>query len=239
MNFILTQTFALIFRSPVPFAFAISMGTSAVAAGGMMAVARVRITRYLERVNREYFHPRGLQARIAKQNTLPQSIGQPSDAPLLAPLPPDANASSFPSLRDRRMQALGRYVAPIRFEDSTVPSEEHNLLDKMSAKMTARKARKTEEKMIEKHMKHQDDKTKEGHKVMEERAKIEGKMAKASRKGDRKKLAELEGEMREAEADYDEKVGEGGNKEVKAAKKFMFVVIQDLQTAAATADQHQ
>ena len=210
------------------------MGTSAVAAGGQMAVARVRITRYLERANKDYFHPRGLQARIAKQNILPQIVRQPPGAPLLAPIPAAAvDVSSFPSLRDRRMQALGDHVAPLHFEGTgSAPSTENNVLDKISAKMTARKARKTEEKMAEKHMKHREDDMKERQDLAKEEAKIHAKMQKASYKGDRSKVVKLEAELQKEQAKCGEKIGEGGGKEEKAAGKFMFVVVQSLEAAS-------
>ena len=102
---------------------AIGMGIQAAATAGMFAVGRVRITRYLERVNKEYFVPRGLQARIAKQNSLPDIIGQSPNAPLLAPIPFTSDQAAFPSLRDRRMQALGRYVAPLQYLSSSNVSE--------------------------------------------------------------------------------------------------------------------
>ena len=210
------------------------MGTSAIAAGGQFAVARVRITKYLERVNKEYFVPRGLLARIAKQNSLSPIIGQPLNAPLLAPIPAEAvDAMSFPSLRDRRMQALGGYVAPIRYEGTgSTPSDEKNVLDKLSAKMTARKARKAEEKMAEEHIKHREDELKEQQDLAKEEAKIRSKMQKANYKGDRSEIAKLEGELQKERAKCAEKIGEGGGKEEKAAGKFMFVVVQDLEAAS-------
>ena len=185
-------------------------------------------------MNKDYFYPRGLQARIAKQKILPQIVGQPPEAPLLAPVPATAiDASSFPSLRDRRMQALGSYVAPIRFEGAaSAPSTESNVLDKLSAKMTARKARKTEEKMAEDHIKHREDEMKERQDLAKEEAKIQAKMQKASYKGDRSKVVELEADLQEERAKRAEKIGEGGAKEDKAAGKFMFVVVQSLEAAS-------
>ena len=206
--------------SPLSSAFAIGAGIQAAAAGGMYAVARIRITRYLERVNKEYFMPRGLLARIAKQNSLPQILGQPPDAPLLAPIPLTSDQTVFPSLRDRRMQALGRYVAPIQYLGSSNVSEEGNLLDKLSAKMTQRSATKAENKMNKDHMKNMKDARKDG-------AKIEEKMAKARAKGKTSKLAKLEGERAEI---HGEGMGGGSTaKEEKAARKFMFVVVHNLQ----------
>lgn len=194
-----------------------------------MAVARVRITRYLERVNKEYFVPRGLQARIAKQNSLPQILGQPPDAPLLAPFPSVTEGSSFPSLRDRRMQALSDYIAPIGYLGNSELSEEGNWLDKVSAKMSARTAQKSEAKMNKDHIKAMKDGSKE-------EAKMEEKIRKARSKGKQSKVAKLEAERAQTHSDSPGGAGGTGHrptaKEEKAAKKFMFVVVQNLEKPA-------
>lgn len=220
--------------SPIPFAGLISLGTSAAAGAGTYAVARVRITRYLERANREYFAPRGLLARIAKQDVLAQIFGNPENAPLLAPLPMHADDNHGPahppSLRDRRLQALGSHVARIEFCDLPAPKEEQNVLDKLSAKMAARKMRKQEEKIVEESMKSQEEESKERGKLMKEEAKIRQKMEKARSKGSGSQ-AKLEKELLEVRDEYEEKAGGGGEKELKAARKFLFVVIQTAQTA--------
>lgn len=195
-----------------------------------MAVARVRITRYLERVNKEYFVPRGLQARIAKQNSLPQILGQPPDAPLLAPFPPVTDGCAFPSLRDRRMQALTHYIAPIQYRSNSELSEQGNWLDKVSARMTARSAQKNEAKMNKDHVKAM----KGGRK---EEANVEDKIQKAMSKGKESKVAKLEARRAHihsgstsSEVDISDK---GSTKEARAARKFMFVVVQNLQQPAS------
>ena len=195
-----------------------------------MAVARVRITRYLERVNKEYFVPRGLQARIAKQTSLPQILGQPPDAPLLAPSPPVADGSGFPSLRDRRMQALSQHIAPIQYKSDSELSEQGNWLDKVSAKMTARSAQKSEAKMNKDHFKTMKDGRKE-------EVKVEEKIQKAMSKGKKSKVAKLEAKRAHIHSGSPgDEVGisdKGSAKEAKAARKFMFVVIQNLQQPAS------
>ncbi|KAF6227709.1 hypothetical protein HO173_012039 [Letharia columbiana] len=222
--------------TPIPFAGLVGLGTSVAAGAGTYATARIRITRYLEQANQEYFAPRGLLARIAKQNVLPQIVGQPENAPLLAPLPRHASKSNGsitpPSLRDRRLQALGSHIARIEFCDLPTPQEEHNMLDKLSAKMTARKTKKQEEKIVKDSMKSQEEESKKKEKLMKEEAKIRQKMEKARFKGSGNE-AKMEGKMMEVREKYDEKAGEGGEKEMKAAKKFLFVVVQNAQAAAA------
>ena len=98
-------------------------------------------------------------------------------------------------------------------------SEEGNLLDKLSAKMTARTATRAESKMNKHHVKDMKD-------ARKDEAKIEEKMAKARAKGKTSKLAQLEMERAEI---YSEGVDGGSTaKEKKAAGKFMFVVVHNL-----------
>ena len=122
------------------------------------------------------------------------------------------------------MQALGRYIPPIQYHGSSDVSEEGNLLDKLSAKMTAMSAARAENKMNKDHRKDMKE-------ARKDEAKIEEKMAKARAKGRTSKLAELEIKRAEIHGDG---VGCGSTaKEEKAAGKFMFVVVHNLQQAAA------
>ncbi len=212
----------------VPFAGAISLGVSAASTAGTVAVAKVRIARYLERANKGYFHQRGLAARIAKQSTLPQIVHQPPGSPLLAPIPSFASPDSFPSLRDRRVQALGNYIAPLHFEPSSDVSSEKNWLDKMSAKVAARSAAKSERKMVKNHMKDREDE-------LEEQAKLHEELDKARRKGKSSKIAKAEAELHANQEMLLHGSGKSAEKEQKAANKFLFVVIQGIEEAKAAA----
>ena len=215
----------ILFIRPIPFAPLVGLGTNVIAGAAMYGTARVRITRYLERANKEYFIPRGLLARIAKQNTLPQTVGQSENAPLLAPLPAGAfdegGPAHMPSLRDRRLNALGSHIARLEFVDLPARHEESNMLDKVSAKMVTRKAEKQEHKMDKKGSKRQE-------KLMRKEMKIERKMEKVEYEEhgarQQEKLMKLEGKLREKQG----KSGIGGEKETKAARKFLFVVVQNV-----------
>ena len=140
---------------PIPFAFAVSMGVHAAAIGGMVTVARVRIHKYLETVNKEYFNPRGLQVRIAKQQIIPAITHQPTDYPLLTP-PTNVQSTGYgppqnpTDLRDRRLNALKDFIAPLEFHDLPPSQVEHNVLDRLSAKMAARQQQKAAKKALKK-----------------------------------------------------------------------------------------
>ncbi|KAI9740039.1 MAG: hypothetical protein M1818_004790 [Claussenomyces sp. TS43310] len=223
--------------TPIPFAFAISTATSAAAAGGEFAVARVRLGRYLTRINKEYFVPRGLLARIVKQKDIPQITGQSAGAPLLAPVPDGvlSDPESVPSLRDRRLQALGGHIERLHLEDLPASSEERNIIDKMSAKMVARKADRNAKKSKKNAIKAREDLEDEKAKAAKEMRKINEKTEKELRKHpeqsaniEYKKEAEvhkIESELREKELDAHEDAGVGGEKEEQQATKFLWIVI--------------
>ena len=165
------------------------MGVQAVAIGGIVTVARVRIHKYLEAVNKEYFHPRGLQARLAKQQIIPEITHQQIDSPLLAP-PAYVQSTGYgpprnpTDLRDRRIGALKDFIAPLELHDLPPSKVEHNLLDRLSATMAARQQQKAERKAIK-------------------------KQVKAEEKG---------------------RAAEYASGEEQRANKFLWVVIQDLET---------
>ena len=219
------------------------MGTQALATAGTIATAKIRITRYLKRVNHEYFVPRGLVARIAKQATLSQLTGQPEDAPLMAPRGNDATPHPH-GLRDRRLAALNGYIAPLQMAQLPPMNEEHNIIDKASAKMMAFKAHRKESKMTEDHAKKKDKSVEENQKLDHEAQKIvskaERKMAKHPRKKPsieaemREDLAKIDHDRRKVDDDFHEKVGDGGKKEMKAAQKFLWIAIGNLDQAGQT-----
>lgn len=178
---------------PIPFAFAVAMGVHAAAIGGMVTVARVRIHKYLETVNKEYFNPRGLQARIAKQQIIAEITHQPVEYPLLAQ-PNYVQSTGYgppqnpTDLRDRRLDALKGFIAPLKFRDLPPSKVEHNMLDRLSAKMAARQQQKAARKALK-------------------------KQEKAEEKG---------------------RVVEHASDEQKQASKFLWVVVQDRQTAESS-----
>ena len=212
----------------------------------MVATSRVRITRYLKRVNQEYFVPRGLVARIAKQGTLSQITQQREDAPLMAPR--DDDAPHPYGLRDRRLKAMSGYIAPLQFVELTPLNEERNFIDELSSKMVARKAQKQEAKMVKGHGKGKEKAIEENQKLDNETQKIISKAQKKMTKSPRKRqsiefkmqeeLAKIDKDRRKIDNEFHEKAGDGCKNETKAAKKFLWIAIGNLDrtaTAGATA----
>ena len=215
------------------------MATSAAAVGGMFAVAKVRITRYLIRANKDYFVPRGLCVQLSKHKNLENFIPA-SNGPLLWPLS-DGERQTPPKLYERRLAALGETIAPLQVQDGP-PGEERNILDKLSAKSVARSVNKQERKAFKEREKAEEDEPKEKRKMEKEIKKIEKDIEKVNISADkdlrkdpdktvkietkrRKELSKLEEEIREAEEEYEEKIGVSEKDADKSAKQFLWIVI--------------
>ncbi|KAF3387906.1 hypothetical protein DPV78_012339 [Talaromyces pinophilus] len=119
----------------VPWHWALAAGLSmnAAAIAGSKLTIRTRTKRYLEAVNREYFEPRGLKASLYKNDDVSALVGYPLGWPELAPVHIQMN---FVSMRDRRMQTLAPYIAPLSLNVPD-PAPQEKMLDKLSAKVVA------------------------------------------------------------------------------------------------------
>lgn len=204
-------------------------------------MGKVRITRYLKRANVEYFAPRGLVVRIAKEANIQEITRQPSDASLLG------NTSSLePGLSmsldviDRRMQAFGDYVAPLQYDNLAAPQQEKHQIDKLAAKMNALKASRNNKQNaigedISKHqMKSNESRAEREAEAREIRERAERKIARKPRKAEKierrmqKSLAELDEDAASDEDKHRKKSGKGGEKAGKKMSRLMFIVVQDL-----------
>lgn len=226
------------------------MATNAVAVGGMIAVSKVRVTRYLKRANGEYFIPRGLIARIAKQNNIHEVTGQSPDAPMLAE-PIGDDPSQWPDVTERRMQAFQGYIAPLQFEGVPEKVSEGSTLDRMTAKMNAMKenrGKKTDENGndISKHKSKLDKSRQEAEEEAQEiRADAEKELRKKPEKRDKiekdmkKELAKLQEDAEDDNDKYLKKSGKGGKKMERKVKKFMFIVVQNLDDYMRQQEQAQ
>ena len=230
---------------PVHFAVVAGIATNAVAAGGMVAVSRVRISRYLKRANAEYFVPRGLIARIAKQGTIHEVTGQSPDAPMLVDndiFGPDV--SNAPGIVGRRMQAFQGHVAFVQYDEIPAGKKKGSTLDRLTAKMNAMKASRGKKKDAQ-----GDVVTKEQAKLQEERAKAQEEEEEIRRKAEKKMakkpedrakiqrnmdkdLANVKEDMQSDEEEYLEKSGKGGEKVERKLKRLLFVTVTNIDTDA-------
>ncbi|CAD6575171.1 MAG: hypothetical protein ASARMPRED_007120 [Alectoria sarmentosa] len=192
--------------TPIPFATLVGLGTSVAAGAGAYAVARVRITRYLEQANKDYFAPRD-----------PRITAMTID-PALSPRQETASIG-FAYITDRILRPTGsakgaQHVRQTVSKNAGPQDEEAGR--KNSARYYEESRRGSKEKA----------------KLMKEEAKISQKMEEGWCKGSGDQ-AKMEEKMMEAKEKYEEKAGEWGEKELKAANKFLFVVLQNAQAADA------
>lgn len=96
---------------PLPFVPLAGKGIKALASSGSgHSGSRARL--YIERARKEYFEPRGLRLTILKDKDLNPRLQIPSHAYRLAPLTKNTLTSS---LRERRLEGVAPYVAPLRY----------------------------------------------------------------------------------------------------------------------------
>lgn len=215
------------------------------------AVARARIGWYLSTANKDYFHPRGLHARVVRGDILNDICKLPDTTPILAAIEQDemdsqasAVGSSHP-LRDQRLAALKGYIAPLQFDGLPPRAKEGNALDMLSAKLTARSHAKSEAKAarraVKKHGKLGKAEGRRDARIDKINAKAARRLAKhpenkakIERKQE-KKLARVDSkiEKRQSKAgvgtpQQDTKVGA---KMDKKGSKMLFIVVQNLDEA--------
>lgn len=123
--------------SPHHWAQAASFGIGMAAGVGTAAVTRIRTQRFLEAVNRDYFGPRGLKVSICKGHDLAPRIGL---GQLYRPM--DLRSQCI-SIRDRQMQSIAANIAPLSL-DVPPPSEQRNIIDRMSAKQIESQIKRSE-----------------------------------------------------------------------------------------------
>ncbi|UKZ57913.1 hypothetical protein TrVGV298_011774 [Trichoderma virens] len=115
---------------PHHWAQAASFGIGMAAGVGTAAVTRIRTQRFLEAVNRDYFGPRGLKVSICKGHELAPRIGV---------------GQILPEIPDRQMQSISANIAPLSF-NVPPPSEQRNIIDRLSAKQVESQMKKSEKK---------------------------------------------------------------------------------------------
>jgi hypothetical protein len=137
---------------PYHWAQAAGAGIQVAAGVGTAAVAAIRTKKFLGRSNEEYFSPRGLKVSLKKDEEVASIVGFPSNQRLLAPV--DIGPNSVISMRDRRMAALGPYIAPLT-TDVPPPTTQRNILDKIAAKQVDKTTEKKEKGLRKKQRKAQ------------------------------------------------------------------------------------
>ncbi|KAK7191671.1 uncharacterized protein CC84DRAFT_1162753 [Paraphaeosphaeria sporulosa] len=154
---------------PEPVAMGVSAGMGVAAGVGTAATTIVRTRRFMEKVNREFFAPRGLKAGICKSEELAGKLGCGPITVDSLPAESLASDGTQQHLRDRYMQALSPCIAPLTF-DVPPPSKQRHFLDELSAQALKRRVKKREsrqkkkvEKANRKNSKQATDRANEGY----------------------------------------------------------------------------
>lgn len=262
----------MVVYSPGLITMVVGNAVSAASIAGMYATAKVRIGKYVTRANAEYFNPRGLRVRIAKQATLPARIANQPDQQLVIPaiqprvaLGPGAGDEYPTTLRDRRLAALRGQIADLSTGNLPPERRQKNALDQLAAKQLQKQMAKKEEKERENALdssssdsdfsptgeskemrklqremqkvnlkaekekikakkdkdvrKAEEDRVKDLRKIEEDMAKEERKMAKKGRYVDRSGMSSAYGGRAAPQL---------SKKDIKSAKKFLWIVIENL-----------
>ncbi|KAK2740956.1 hypothetical protein CKAH01_18555 [Colletotrichum kahawae] len=115
--------------------------TNLTAGVGSAATRIIRSKIFLEKVNKEYFAPRGLKASLCKFKDLSTRIGCGETLPNLQP----QEVNWEMDITARRMSALQPYIAPLTF-DVPPPTKDRNIIDRLTEKRIQRRVKKKEKK---------------------------------------------------------------------------------------------
>ncbi|KAJ9619304.1 hypothetical protein H2203_008633 [Taxawa tesnikishii (nom. ined.)] len=159
----------------------------------------------MESLNRAYFAPRGLGARLVKDIELAQTLNIPA------------------SIQDNRSQALASYVAPLQVEGLLPLSQETDALDHMSAKMSERKCGKSDDKG----RKDQNDADKKLQEKLQEIQKDRDKDADKINQKKEEEAGKLQTNIDMLYKEHERKTGEVVEKGEKAARKAFYIVIEN------------
>ena len=117
----------------------VASGAVGVAAGaGNAAFSAGRSRMFMNKVNEEFFAPRGLKASIKKDKELGIMLGEDPDQPRIAP---PGHSPAAVTVAERRLFALQGLVAPLTFEVPP-PEQRRNMMGRLTAKGVHRKIQK-------------------------------------------------------------------------------------------------
>jgi hypothetical protein len=134
---------------PYHWALVVSAGLGVLAAAGTAATCYVRTKRFMDKINREVWEPRGLVMSMVKDPEVLRMLGLSEQAVLsrMSTAQPQIPGLVPDVVSKRRFQALQSLVAELDF-DVPPPENPRNILDKLSAKQQARKVSKAKKKSL-------------------------------------------------------------------------------------------
>ncbi|KAG8627521.1 hypothetical protein KVT40_005004 [Elsinoe batatas] len=213
-------------------------------------VAKVRVSRYLTRVNEEFFHSRGLHVRVIKGKEIGDVIQEFSS-------PQGDDAENSGNLSEQIMAKLSPYVAELVCEDLPNNGKQDTALDKVAAKVMALEQKEKDKEAVKKRKEQEKKAEKVEKKVSElteardryqtyidsleaeiralETAGIDGGKTFKEIKKKKEEMREQEKERNRVEKDLeklrigeDEKKAKRAGKDEKKFEDMLFILIEDL-----------
>ncbi|KAK5996301.1 hypothetical protein PT974_03056 [Cladobotryum mycophilum] len=118
------------------------------AMGGTAIVSKSRTDAFLSQVNKDLFGSRGLRVRLVTSAALIASIKFPTEKAMALPLMVDVPLHDQPNFHSRLLQGLQGYVSETIPTTLPPTTENHNVLDQMSASQVARDIRGIDKKLL-------------------------------------------------------------------------------------------
>ena len=223
---------------PVHFVGLAGTGLQLAAGAGKYAMVKTRCAHFVHRSNEFFFEPRGLKVKVLKTEHIAKICGVSIDDIAVRPLQPGDNPESMGPL-DRRLQAVEGRVEHLRL-DVPPPTEQSNVLAKVSAGESAFTQRRLNAKTTKNRVKAMEEmpaapggfdaKTqKELDKLDREEAKVRSKERKPEKI--EKDMRKIKKERREVMEDAKEDKGKNkekylkDDKEIKKSRKGLWIVV--------------
>ncbi|CAH0051193.1 unnamed protein product [Clonostachys solani] len=230
----------------VPFATAQIVGTAVNTAATLttVVVSKGRTEMVLRQANHEIFRPRGLKAYIAKLDALARvakipilDVGGNIDSKSSILPPVQGMGDSIIGMQERRIAALGPWIAPLDIESIPPVEKPTNPLSRMHAVVSERQRSREEEKLMKSRIKVTEDRSKDTAKAQDKYDKEMRKLL--SKRKSHENLSKQTRKQEKIESKYQKKMGkvdrhrQKDDEEEKILRKLLFLVIDDAESSPA------
>ncbi|CAH0039012.1 unnamed protein product [Clonostachys rhizophaga] len=230
----------------VPLATAQIVGTAVNTAATLttVVVSKGRTEMVLRQANHEIFNPRGLKAYIAKLDALARVAKIPildvdgnidNKSNILPPV--QGMGGSIIGVQERRIAALGPWIAPLDIESIPPVEKPTNPLSRMHAVVSEKQRSREEEKMMKSRTKLTDDRSKDTAKAQDKYDKEMRKLL--SKRKSHENLSKQARKQDKIEHKYQKKMEKSDrhrqkdDEEEKILRKLLFLVIDDAESPPA------
>lgn len=230
----------------VPLATAQVVGTAVNTAATLttVVVSKGRTEMVLRQANHEIFNPRGLKAYIAKLDALAQvakipilDVGGNIDSKSNILPPVQVTGGSIIGVQERRIAALGPWIAPLDIESIPPIERPTNPLSQMHAVVSEKQRSREEEKLMKSRTKVTEDRSKDTAKA---RDKYDKEMRKLrSQRKSHENFSKQARKQDKIEHKYQKKIEkldrhrQKDDEEEKILRRLLFLVIDDAESSPA------